>query len=123
MFEKVTREKIRWDYRGVCSVEDLWDLGVEPLDSIFKELTVQARSYEGESLLSAGSSKEKELINLKIAVIRHIVSIKLTEAEVKQQAKEKATLKHRLLEIKASKQDEAFKSLPLDELDRVLASL
>ena len=38
LFEVAVREKYRFPYNGMISTEDLWDLSVNALDSIFKTL-------------------------------------------------------------------------------------
>ena len=39
IFETGSRLKVRFDYKGVCVVEDLWDIPLEAADNIFKELS------------------------------------------------------------------------------------
>ena len=43
MFEVAVRNKFRFPFKGVISVEDLWDLSVQQLDGIFKTLKSQER--------------------------------------------------------------------------------
>ena len=38
IFEAATRYKYRFPFKGMISVEDLWDLKLQDLDSVFKLL-------------------------------------------------------------------------------------
>lgn len=38
MFDVATRNKLRFPYEGQISVEDMWDLSLSALDSVFKTL-------------------------------------------------------------------------------------
>lgn len=53
MFETALRGKFRFPFRGLISTEDLYDLPVESLDSIFKELNSQIKRVKEESLLGS----------------------------------------------------------------------
>lgn len=119
LFEIATRKKIRFQYHGMITVEELWDLSVEKLDSIYKELNVQMKQANEESLL-AKQSKEAEMIHIKIEIVRHIVDVKLKEKKAKE---EEAALKkrnQRIAEIIADKEDEALKNMPIDELKKLI---
>jgi len=119
LFEITTRKKLRFQYHGMITVEELWDLSVEKLDSIYKELNVQMKQANEESLL-AKQSKEAEMIHIKIEIVRHIVDVKLKEKKAKE---EEAALKkrnQRIAEIIADKEDEALKNMPIDELKKLI---
>ena len=65
MFEFAVRNKVRFPFKGLITVEDLWDLSVRELDNIFKTLNAQMKKSEEESLL-ATKSKEDETLSVQI---------------------------------------------------------
>ena len=75
LFEIATRNRYRFTYKGVMTVEDLWDLNVEALDAIFKALNRQKKTADEDSLLAAKSAEDTELAN-KIELVKYIVSKK-----------------------------------------------
>ena len=52
IFEFAARNKMRFAFKGMLSVEDLWDLDVKNLDSIFQGLNSQLKQTKEEGLLS-----------------------------------------------------------------------
>lgn len=72
MFEKATRLKLRFPYKGACTVEDLWDLSVTALDSVYKALRNAQKEMDGESLLS--EKKENLTLALQVDIVKHIVT-------------------------------------------------
>lgn len=122
MFELATRTKMRFPFKGMISVEDLWDLSVQSLDSIYKTLNSQLKQAQEESLLLVKKAEDKEL-ELKVELIKYIVQVKLDEAQVRAQAKEKKEMKQKLMEIRASKQNEELLNKTTEELDAMIAEL
>lgn len=122
MFEKATRLKIRFNYKGVLTVEDLWDLSVEDLDSIFKSLNAKLKVANEESLLTT-RSKEDTIISLQVEIIKHIVTVKLEEAKKRLEAKERREKKAKILEKLAEKQDKSLDEKSEDELKKMLEEL
>ena len=121
MFETATRNKYRFPFRGQVSVEDLWDLSLTSLDSVFKALNAQKKQASEESLLSERSAADAEL-ETKIAIVRHIVAVKLAEREAAQTAKAKKERNQRIMEIIAAKQDEALQGKTIEELQAMLSA-
>ena len=119
MFEIATREKYRFPYKGQIGVEDLWDLSVGELD---KALNREAKQINEESLLAAKSKEDKVLDN-KINIIRHIVSVKLDEIANAKAAHERTEQKQKIMAILASRQDEELRGKSADELKAMLAEL
>ena len=122
MFEKATRMKLRWGYRGYIGVEDLWDLSVEELDTIFKGLARKVKAQEEESLLDTKSDEDKALA-IQIGIVRHIVSVKLEEKESAKAAASNKARKQKLLSLMEEKQDEDLKGLSADELQAMIDNL
>lgn len=122
LFETATRNKMRFPFRGMISVEDLWDLSLTNLDSVFKTLNAEAKKSEEESLLETKSEENEELSN-KIEIVKYIVNIKLEEKKTREKARKNAEMKQRLLEIKAKRQDAALENMSDEDLDKMLAEL
>ena len=122
IFEYATREALRFPYKGSQSVEDLWQLSVRELDSIYKTLNKQVKQSEEESLLSTKSNVDTEL-EVQIAIVKHIVSVKLTEKEAAEKASAKKAQKQKIMSIIATKQDEALQNSSIDDLKKMLDEL
>ena len=122
IFEYATREALRFPYKGSQSVEDLWQLSVRELDSIYKTLNKQVKQSEEESLLSTKSNVDTEL-EVQIAIVKHIVSVKLAEKEAAEKASAKKAQKQKIMSIIATKQDEALQNSSIDDLKKMLDEL
>lgn len=122
IFEVATRNKFRFPYKGQISVEDLWDLSLPGLDSVFKALNAAAKQAKEESLL-ATKSREDEILEMKIDIVKYIVTVKQTEAEAKVAAKAKKEKRDKLLNALAKKQDEAIESMTVADIEKMLAEL
>ncbi len=119
MFETAVRTKMRFPYRGLISVEDLWDLGVNALDSVFKALNAEKKRAEEESLLVT-KNKEDEVLETKIAIVRYIVSVKLEEKAAREKAVADKEKKQKIMQIIAEKKDEVLKNASIEELEKML---
>ena len=122
MFEYATRNKVRFPFKGLISVEDLWDLTLTNLDSIYKTLNKQVKQSEEESLLNTKTTVDKEL-DVQIAIVKHIVAVKLAEQEAREKASAKKTQKQKIMAIIASKQDEALQNSSVEDLQKMLDEL
>lgn len=122
IFEYATRNKVRFSFRGLISVEDLWDLSLTNLDSIYKELNKQSKQSEEESLLNI-KTQEDELLNVQIEIVKYIVSVKLAEKEAREKASAKKAQKQKIMSIIAAKQDEELQNSSIDDLQKMLDEL
>lgn len=121
LFKVATKKKYRFNFKGQLTVEDLWELSVEDLDKIYKNLKSQQKNSQEESLLQTASKEDKEL-SYKIDIIKTIFADKLIAREKALKAAEKKAQNQRILEIMADKQDAALKEKSLEELQNMLIS-
>ena len=122
VFENATRGKYRFSFKGSITVEDLWDLFPQNLDTIYKALIKELKQEQEESLLSE-KTKADTVLDEKISIIRYIVSVKLKEAEDKKNEKALKDQKQKILSIIADKEDGELKGKSIDELKNMLNGL
>jgi restriction endonuclease S subunit len=122
IFEYAVRNKVRFPFKGMISVEDLWDLSLANLDSIYKALNKQVKQSEEESLLTTKTNVDTEL-EVQIAIVKHIVSIKLAEKEARERDAAKRAQKQKIMSIIATKEDEALHNSSVDDLRKMLDEL
>jgi len=122
MFEKASRLKLRFEHKGLLSIEDLWDLNVQDLDKIFKVLNAQAKAQSEESLLDVQSA-EDVVLALKLDIVKHVVKVKLEEAEARKNAAANRAKKQKYLEILGQKQNEELLGMTVEKLQELIAGL
>lgn len=121
-FKTATKEKYRFPYKGMISVEDLWDLNLAQLDGIYKSLNAQKKTAEEDSLLGQHTKEDQTLQN-KIEIVKDIFAEKQAEKEAVKRRIENAEEKRRIMEIIASKEDAALKEKSIDDLKKMLSEL
>lgn len=119
IFEAATKGKYRFPFKGMISVEDLWDLKLQDLDSVFKSLNKQKKQNDEESLLQIKTAEDQELEN-KIQIVKYIVKFKQEEIEERLQAKDKKEYNQKLLELIERKQNEELAGKSIEELQAML---
>lgn len=122
MFETAIRNKFRFAYKGNITVEDLWDLNINQLDLIYKDLMSESKKANEESLL-ATKSKNQEVIEIKIEIIKYIVNSKMQQLNEIKQEKERKEQKQKIMEILNDKKDESLKNKSVEELQAMLKDL
>lgn len=119
MFEFATRSKMRFPFKGQISVEDLWDLRAEDLDTVFKTLNKQIKQTKEESLL-ATKTTEDTILDTKIAIVKYIFDVKVQEANARLIEKERKEQKQKIMSILATKQEQELQNKSVEELQKML---
>lgn len=121
LFEKASKMKIRFNYCGVITTEDLWDLDVKALDYIYKQLMVAKKESETESLLE--EKKTNPILEVQIEIVKHIFEVKVEERKAAELRAENAAKKQKILAILARKQDAELENKSAEELEKLIAEL
>lgn len=122
IFEMATRERFRFPYKGMATVEDLWAVSITGLDSIYKTLSKELKQSREESLLNTKTAQDKE-VEIKIEIVKHIVEVKMAEKNARLQAKEKKEQREKIMEILADKENESLKNKTPEQLKAMLAEM
>lgn len=122
MFEKAVKDKYRFPYKGQIAVEDLYDLPLGALDTVFKTLNAEVKKTDEESLLQT-KSEEDDILSTKIEIVKYIFNEKLEEKKNRQEAAERKEKKQKIMQIIATKQDEALRNASVEDLQKMLDEL
>ena len=117
------KKKYTFPFRGPSTtIQDLYDLKLVELDSIFKTLNAELKTTSEDSLLEVRSPADTDLRN-KIELVRFVVKTKQEDALAKERKASIASQRRRLEEIKADKQEQALLNKTPEEIDAMLAEL
>lgn len=128
MFEKASRLKLRFDTdRGPMATEDLWDLpltsatGKTNLDNIAVGLHISL-STSNLSFVNT-SAVVDEGNQLKLAIVKHIIDVRLAENAARATERDNAAKKQNLLALIVKKEDAALEGYSLEDLRKMADSL
>ena len=122
MFEKAVKDNYRFPYKGQIAVEDLYDLPLGSLDTVFKTLNAEVKRTDEESLLQTKTA-EDDILATKIEIVKYIFNEKLEEKKNRQEAAERKEKKQKIMQIIATKQDEALQNASVEDLQKMLDEL
>lgn len=127
MFEIASQYKFRYPWKGMITTEDLWDLNMNQLDSVYQALSKEMNSLQdGDSLLyttSADVFNKKQDLTTKIELVKYIFNCKQQAAELNRMAAERSAKKQRIMDILAQKQENALQNMSEDDLKKMLDEL
>ena len=123
IFVEASKFKVRFvSTKGLLSVEDLWDLSLESLDTIAKKVNKDLKDTEEKSFIGKKTSANS-LLNLKLEILKYIIQVKLEEKE-KSVARVKRDAKlARLQDLYASKADSELEGKSKEEIAKMIEEL
>ena len=124
IFITAAKEKVRFEYRGIITVEDLWDLSLGDLDELFRTINGALKTQGGDGLIKDTTMTDHtKNLQLQADLVRFVFEDKTADLNA---AKAEAVLKEkkkRILALIAKKQDDALADKSIDELTIMLEDL
>lgn len=120
MFLKASRLKLRWNSnRGFLTLEDLWDLSLQNLNSLAKSLKKELKAEAEEDFLEE-KSDEDTITKLKFDIVLEILNTKKLEAKLASEASATKAHNQKILGLIAKKQDESLEAMSVEDLKKLL---
>jgi NAD(P)H-nitrite reductase large subunit len=125
IFEKATRLKITFNFKGTISIYDLWDLKLEDLDVLYRQLNKESKTSaaEGEGLLGSRKTKADAVLDLKKEIVKYIFTVLSEEKDKKAAQALRKQKGQELLALIAEKEKEGLKGKSVDDLRKEFAEL
>lgn len=123
MWLEALQKRLRFEFKGLISTEDLFDLDMSSLDVIYQKLSKELREISGDSLLDNKKADDIALAQLKLDVVRHVFDIKKAEAAALRQKIANIEEKQRIMHIINEKENAELANLSIDELKAKLNDL
>jgi|LakMenE18May11ns_1017448.scaffolds.fasta_scaffold9415137_1 hypothetical protein len=124
IFESASKNKFRFSSdRGELTTEQLWDLKLDTLDTIAKNVNRQLKEVTEESFVSINVNPSHSALTIKLEVVKYIIASKLEELKATKEKQANAKKREQLLEILDRKENEALHNMSKEEIIAQLASL
>lgn len=118
------KNHFRYNYRGQITTEDLFDLSMEELDAIYKDLTQKRKELDTDSLLERPAfNEETETLDVKRSVVRLVFAQKKHEAAAKAGDIEKRRKEGMILHALDMKKNDELNNKSIEELQAMLDEL
>lgn len=129
MFEKASQMKLRFTTnRGDVTTEDLWDIPLTSrnngfsLDDLAKSLNAAVKE-SGEESFVVKKTRVNSLLELRFEIVKHIINVKLEEAEQEKNAAANKLQKEKILAIITDKEDDGLRDMSLKDLKKAAKKL
>ena len=130
IFAIATRKKFRFETpQGFLAVEDLWDLPLQTirpnkasLDAIAIGLNREIKESDTTSFVDDAPTASDDTKTM-FDIVLHVISVRKEENKAAETKRINVEKKNRILEIIASKEDEALAGKSVDELRELVGAL
>lgn len=122
MFEQAIRLKLRFEYKGLVSAEELYDAPIDDMKALYKRLSAKAKQENQEDPWGTKTEADK-VLELQVAIVKHIVDVRLEEIDARKKEMDNKATKQKLLQFAQEQQDAHLRSLSPEELIKMAESL
>lgn len=129
IFEYASRNKLRFSsIRGELTLEHLWDAPLRSndgfnLDQIARTANKALKDATEESFVTTTRSSAQNRLEVMLEIVKHVISVKLSEEEASKRRKENKLEKEKLLAILEEKQTGKLSNLSEKEIQKRIAAL
>lgn len=117
------KNKYRFEFKGLIGVEDLFDLKLEDLDLIYRNLKNEGKDLQGDSLLDTAKNPKVGEIQVKIDVVKAVFDIKQTDIKNAEKALANKAQKEKILAIIEDKENQELSEKSIEELKEIYSNL
>ena len=117
------KNKFRFEFKGLISTEDLFDLTLADLDAIYKNLKKEESDLQGDSLLDNDENPKVREVEVKIEVVKAIFDMKKAEIARAEKALANKAQKDKILAIIEDKENQELSEKSIDELREIYLNL
>lgn len=117
------KNKFRFEFKGLISTEDLFDLTLADLDAIYKNLKKEESDLQGDSLLENDENPKVREVEVKIEVVKAIFDMKKAEIARAERALANKAQKDKILAIIEDKENQELSEKSIDELKEIYLNL
>lgn len=127
IFERATKKKLRFESpMGMLTVEDVWDLPLTTrnankasLDDLAKKINRKIKENDEESFVVKKTAANSDM-NLRMDIVKHIIDVRMAEAEAAEKTRKDKVREQKILEILAHKEHEDLENMSKEELEALL---
>lgn len=128
MWIEALSKKLRFEYNGLISIEDLFDLSLKELDEIYRKLKKELdeyRQYTADSLMDNDDEKDETSreLQLKIDIVTAVFNHIKSEQEELQRKIALQNQKDKILGLIADKENEELSNKSISELKEILNNM
>ena len=123
IWSEALKNKFRFEYKGLISLEDLFDLNIKDLDAIYRNLKKEENDLQGDSLLASEENPKVHEVNVKIKIVKEIFDMKQAEIAKAEKALANKAQKDKILAIIEDKENQELSEKSIDELREIYKNL